>query len=90
MGSKSWKELERQLNRCKRIYRKRPSKTQPEPEQAFYGYDSANESLRVIMSNWYHGQFSNIKTRNCNEDQLWGDLTVEQRMNLKKILNGEI
>ena len=47
------------------------------------------DELRTIMSNWYHGQFAGIKTRNCTEEQLWGDLTVEQQMKLKKILKGE-
>ncbi|MFH1416604.1 MAG: hypothetical protein ABIH89_11030 [Elusimicrobiota bacterium] len=41
------------------------------------------------MSNWYLGKFASIKTRNCSEDQIWGELSIEQQMKLIKILKGE-
>ena len=89
MSKQNWEELERLLNVHKRIYRKGAVGKQQEPASGIYVNDYSDDSLRVDMSNWYHGMFASIKTRLCSEDQLWGELSVEQRINLKKILNGE-
>ncbi|MFC2091776.1 hypothetical protein ACFLTD_03300 [Elusimicrobiota bacterium] len=71
----------------KRSYR-RIKKELPEKKTEIAHHTYEEEDLRTIMSNWYHGQFTGIKTRNCSEEHLWGDLTTEQKMKLKRILGG--
>jgi len=81
-----WKRLRDLVDSNKRSWKRilrKPVATYTD----FFDYDT--EDLRVIMSNWYHGQFTGIKTSNCTEEQLWGDLTVEQNMKLQRILKGE-
>jgi hypothetical protein len=84
----SWKKLKELLDLHKRSYSRTRHELQTK-ETAATENTYKEDSLRVIMSNWYHGQFGRIKTRNCTEEQLWGDLSVEQEMELKRILKGE-
>lgn len=79
--------LKQIVNSNKRIYRKTEKKL-PERTIQRISNEYDNYDIRVIMSTWYHGKFSSIKTRNCTEEQLWGDLTQEQQMKLKEILAG--
>jgi len=88
MGQKKWEKLLKVVNSKKRVYRKRKRK-EIEKSHERRRKISPTAPMRVEMTNWYHGKFTGIKTRNCNEEQLWGDLSRQQEMKLKKILKGE-
>jgi len=81
--------LEKLINSNKRIYRKTDKRIPGTIVKETPDVHTSDE-LRVIMTDWYHGKFASIKTRNCTEEQLWGDLTVEQKIRLKRILKGEL
>ena len=81
-------ELEKLEAGRRRSYRKkRPAEKHSEP--VFVMQDVTEEPVRVEMTNWYHGMFTKLKTVNLCEDQLWGDLSREQHLKLKNLLNGE-
>lgn len=87
IGKDDWNKLFELVNSLKCTYSKRRAKA-----KRTYGIIQRSypaQQLRAQMTNWYHGMFHGIKTRNCNEEQLWGDLTREQEVKLKHILKGE-
>ena len=88
MGKRKWLKLAELIKAHKRVYRKR-RKEKPKKLYRLALQPRPAKPLRVEMTNFYHGKFNTIKTRNCSEEQLWGDLSREQQMKLDKILNGD-
>jgi hypothetical protein len=88
IGRKSWEKLKELIDLHKRSYNKN-NKAITEKRTAIISNAYNQEDLRVIMSTWYHGQFTNIKSWNLTEEQRWGDLTEMQQRKLKQILKGD-
>jgi len=81
-------ELEKLEAGRRRSYRKRrPAEKHSEP--VIVMDEVTEEPLRVEMTNWYHGMFTGLKTANLTEEQIWGDISREQHLKLKNLLNGE-